>query len=383
MKTNNYFILTGMARSGTTLLEKLLCNHKDISILSQPFPKLFYQAKKKFFEKINYPEKYYVLNNLFAEKNYTNDQLVEFLNISKFSSDELQLIFEEMNNWSGQLTKYNNISKLSQDYVPQNLFKTFQHLLGLNHSHINAKAIGSKEVLIEEFAPYFLLNKAKVIFIVRDPRDVYTSINYGRGPEYGGDHRPSLFHLRNWRKSIAVLLSLRFNANFLYIKYEDLINDSCVVLKQITDFLEMNPFDKNQFEDGIKDQGGQPWKANSSLPVSDGGIIKTANKKHVKYLSPETISYVEYICWPEMKFLGYEPIHIQNPLDYNPYKFIEPFEIKMHNLGLQISTHPDNLNLEKYRYDALFRIRTLSRQEQISYFFSTSGFQSLQKLVLE
>ena len=56
------FFITGMGRSGTTLLEKLLCNHKDLSVLSQPLPLVFIDLKKRFLETLGI-KKYFVLND--------------------------------------------------------------------------------------------------------------------------------------------------------------------------------------------------------------------------------------------------------------------------------------------------------------------------------
>jgi Sulfotransferase family len=44
--------VTGMQRSGTTLLEKLLHAHPELSVLSQPFPLLFVEVKRAFLESI-------------------------------------------------------------------------------------------------------------------------------------------------------------------------------------------------------------------------------------------------------------------------------------------------------------------------------------------
>lgn len=44
-------LVTGMLRSGTTLLEKALNVHPDIKLCYQPFPELFINTKKAFLEK--------------------------------------------------------------------------------------------------------------------------------------------------------------------------------------------------------------------------------------------------------------------------------------------------------------------------------------------
>ena len=40
--------VTGMERSGTTLLDRLLASQRHLSMLSQPFPLLFVETKRAF-----------------------------------------------------------------------------------------------------------------------------------------------------------------------------------------------------------------------------------------------------------------------------------------------------------------------------------------------
>ena len=63
--------------------------------------------------------------------------------------------------------------------------------------------IGSKEIAVEEYIPYFIEVGTKVVLVVRDPRAMIASLALGEGERYGGSPRPILFDVRNWRKSVA------------------------------------------------------------------------------------------------------------------------------------------------------------------------------------
>ena len=89
----NYLFVTGMIRSGTTLLEKVVNSHENINVLSQPFPLLFRDIKLKFFKKINYPCNNLPLNNLFFEEYYTQTQLNDFLLKYQIEKNDLKKIF--------------------------------------------------------------------------------------------------------------------------------------------------------------------------------------------------------------------------------------------------------------------------------------------------
>jgi hypothetical protein len=372
----SYFLVTGMARSGTTLLEKLLCNHPEIGILSQPFPFLYRELKKAFFRKIDYPETYYVLSDLFSETRYTPLELIEFLEHYKITKKYLKSIFDKMDGWSGQLTDFDDQDNFLSSYIPQQLAKVYQLLVVQGNYNQSAKVVGTKEIIIEEFITYYLQKKIKVIHIVRDPRDVYTSINYGKGVSFAGQHRPSLFHLRNWRKSIYIGLTYQNNPNFITLKYEDLIDHPIKELNRIAQFLEIDPFNHSTFRDGIKDQQGKIWKGNSSTDNFDLGISVTNKNKYQQYLSNNTVKYVEYMTWPEMLSYGYEPYALEDPLSYDPNDFSEPFKIAIDDLDVNMSSNETQLKLEKKRLENLIK-SGITVSEIKSIYYSEKSFEKL------
>ena len=76
--------------------------------------------------------------------------------------------------------------------------------------------IGSKEIFCEEYIPYFLSNGVKVILLIRDPRDIITSLNFGKGADFTGEIRPTLFNIRNWVIKKAQLLPLIIEITKIY-----------------------------------------------------------------------------------------------------------------------------------------------------------------------
>src|SRR5699024_1869810 len=127
---------------------------------------------------------------------------------------------------------------------------------------------------------------------------------------FAGSHRPTLFHLRNWRKSISVAGSVFGKDNFMVVGYEDLITQKYSTLSAITDFLNVEDFKANHFSEGIKGGNGQIWRGNSSTNTFNG-INENNKNKFKKYLNENTIKYIEYMCQPEMKMLKYQPIYAE------------------------------------------------------------------------
>src|SRR5829696_4945787 len=99
-------LVTGMQRSGTTLLEKLLASHPEISVLSQPFPLLFVEAKRAFLRDLPGEPPAYPLDPLFLEERYTPSDLARFLSGWRPGPAEVREVFAAMEGFSGQYTRF-------------------------------------------------------------------------------------------------------------------------------------------------------------------------------------------------------------------------------------------------------------------------------------
>ena len=376
-----------MGRSGTTLLDKILCNHSDISILSQPFPYFFLNTKKHFFLKIGYPPTYYPHNHYFLEDKYSLSDLNHFLENFQLTQKQILSIFEEMKGYKGQFTKFPDLDSKLSNFGREYFIAIYKNLVySLRHKD-KSIYFGSKETQCEEFFPFFLSNSVKCLSIVRDPRDVITSFNYGKGRDYGGKIRPTLFYIRNWRKSIAFTLYLRNNPDFMWIKYEDMIRSPERNLLKITNFLKLNPFPDGAVKKPIFDQQGEPWKGNSShgpLPnISSDSIGKFRH-----FLPENLIKYVEITCEPEMKYLDYQ---LQYPeiLDFSEeskilflHKFKEPFPVVRKEFEKEYSSLKKNLSDEIERLHFI-RHPELStdNNKMTQYFIFTDIFKLLTQTI--
>lgn len=291
-----------MGRSGTTLLEKLLCNHNELSVLSQPIPLLFVDIKKRFLNTLGI-DKYYVLNDSINNEDYNLEEFIAFLKTFKYKTGEIHRIFEKMTTFSGQLTSvdYSNFDNTERSFL-----ELFLKVNRENAHNINAKYFGSKEILCEEFMPHFIANGIKVLIIVRDPRDVLTSVNYPNSTKFLGEKKPSLFVLRSWRKSIDFIKAYQHNSDLIYLKYEDLILKTEETLNKVTEFLGVGKFPVNHFKDGILNQKGEIWKSNTSSNVNSVKISSQSIGSYKTKLSKSEIAYTEAICYKEMSYFNYK-----------------------------------------------------------------------------
>ncbi|WP_419770590.1 MAG: sulfotransferase domain-containing protein [Candidatus Marinarcus sp.] len=335
----NRIFITGMGRSGTTLLEKLLSNHEKIEILSQPFPLLFVEVKKAFLKSIGI-EKYYVLNDNCFNGDYEIEKFRNFLFEYTINYDAIKKIFEEMKTYSGQMTKIEFKIPVREKYTFLELYD-----LIITNALLKNKVqyFGTKEIMCEEFLPFLSENNTKVIVIIRNPKDVVASVNYPKKEKYLGNKKPTLFILESWLKTIDYIKNFETNPNILYIKYEDLVKDTYNTLSTITQFLEINSFKINHFADGICDSNGELWKANTSFDTQTSFISfqSIGGYKHV--LSESEIHYIETVCHKEMILMEYDFLTLPDTTIIKEFK----------DYNIEDSTHLDKnysslpINIEK------------------------------------
>lgn len=271
MRNHSYFFLSGMVRSGTSLLNRLLNSLPDVQCQSQEQTALFLGVKNEFLKQ-RYTFTYHILNNYFPAT-FTPDEVTCFLDYEKF-----------------YVSYFEAVSKNPKE--PRSIL------------------LGDKEVLCEEFLPHLLKSGCKCILIIRNPKDVIASMHFGKGQQFTGIHRPLLFDLRNWRKSIAYAIHLSRTPGFLMIRYEDLIAYPLKEMERIATFLEIRLPTKFDLSN-IYRENGEIWLGNSSYYEYLSGISPASMGAGVKLFSPNIISFVEAVTFPEMKWSGY-PTNSEN-----------------------------------------------------------------------
>jgi hypothetical protein len=306
--------LTGMQRSGTTLLQRLLDGHPRLSVLSQPFPFLFVEAKRRFLAARGLGDSAYPLGHLFGETRYSARDLAAFLEVDHWDRDALLEVFTNWDGSPGQYTRFSrgDVERAIGDLplsglasVVARLYRTLAPARSSPDASPQAEEAtfhGGKECLCEELVPHLLAHGHRVLLILRDPRDVIASLNLGQGALHGGAPKPTLFNLRNWRKSVAFALALEERPGFAWVRYEDLVAEPIQVLDRIAGLLGVAPFPLASLD--LRSTDGERWTGNSShgaLRGVDPG--RAGGARHL--LAPEVLELVEAACLPELAALGY------------------------------------------------------------------------------
>ena len=144
-----------------------------------------------------------------------------------------------------------------------------------------------------------LARGGKAVVSVRDPRDMIASLDYGSRDNQTGDHRPLLFSLRAWRKSVALLLACQHVPNFSWVRYEDVAREPQRALNRLRCRWEVPDADY-PLADSIMSQDGECWTGNSSFADAVGVTTASVGRFH-QVLTTETLRYIEACCGPEMR----------------------------------------------------------------------------------
>jgi hypothetical protein len=332
--TGRSLFVTGAQRSGTTLLEKLLSCHPEVSLLSQPFPYLFLEAKQAFLRSLGCPPARYPLGDLFLETRYEPGDFADFVADFVVEESRLLALFADMQGYSGQYTRLPPAAVEAAAVVLRGrpLGPLVRQLYRVLAPRPQAPITGGKEVLCEEFLSPLLAGGFSAALILRDPRDMIASLNHGRGPEHGGRLKPTLFNLRNWRKSVAHLLALAATPRCAWVRYEDLVVDARGCLAAVLQALDLELEQDLPSELVLSDGMGRTWAGNSSrgprTAIDDASVGAFRDT-----LPPEVIRYVEAACWPEMRVLGYATELERRQIPGCLVDFVDPYPLERPELA--------------------------------------------------
>ncbi len=299
----SYCFITGFLRSGTTLVEKMVHALPGACVGPQPFPFLYYDAKRAFLRAHGATDERYPLGHLFREARYGAEQFTAFLDAYRLSPGSVAASFNAMRGYSGwQLpglaASLPDVREGSFAQVYRQLCDRLAALLG----RPAAELIGAKEVFCEEFIPYFLREGVSVVLVVRDVRDVLASLKGGAGASYGNRRLPVLHIVRQWRKSVAFALQFAGTPGFQLVIYETLVGSPRAALDALAGRLARPAAPREALED-LRDQEGRAWEGNSSFAPAQG-VSREAVGRFNRHLPAAWVGVVEFLCAPEMACLG-------------------------------------------------------------------------------
>ena len=309
--------VTGMLRSGTTLAAKVVAHVTGVPIAAQPFPLLFTEVKNDFLLSSGQEPAKYPLSDCVFHNAYDIAAFEQYLEGYQLKQQALERLLRQLENYSGQQTRIKIDLDGTRSIQMRGFSSCLSSLLREARNKSDCGFSGCKETTAEEFVPYLARQGWFVVLVIRDIRDVLTSANYGLGSNYTGQMKPALFNVRQWRKSVIFALRESRRPNVFLLRYEDLVGDPVGSQSRLygkyLKWAEANDTESLSSQRIMKISRPE----NSSFGKADSTV-----GRYKDFLDPGTLTFIESLCWHEMKAMNYNPDdslenQIPNISDYN------------------------------------------------------------------
>lgn len=288
--------ITGFGKSGTTLFLSLLDGHPQLVVFPEElhfFREVLYEREKAKAIREDTGFRAFLSNEVVQGwsqgKDWFRDGYPEFdcrkfnllvkdaLEVHKSSKDLLLLLvkaFAEVDN-IGPAGKSHWVSKTPHEEI---FFPVMRKMFGKG---------------------------CKLVYIVRDPRDVYTSLS--KRKEIA--RRQTIQDLRGlisfcvcWQTKVRrVMCYQKKHQNVGIFRYEDLLLTTENTLRRLCEFLQID-----YCEELLQPtRHGKPWRGNSVYSEGFKGLSKEPVGRYQKILDPKRRFFIEHLLSKELISLGY------------------------------------------------------------------------------
>lgn len=325
------FLIIARPRSGTTLLRTLFDRHPNVVIpIESPFI-------------LRYFWKYHKVKNWTKEKilefyeDITDDSEPDYLTIERWTIDKEQLK-KDLLALEGQTT-YSELCKVVNASY-QSLFPTEE-----------VKVVGDKNPIYSNRSNYLLklFPDAKVIHMTRDYRDYLQSMLRAG---FVKNIEPIIMH--RWKKSweLNTKLERKYPKQFLFVRYEDLVETPEKTFKKMCSFLEI-PYTDNIFDFHKYKETALKYYSEEDLELYHSKLFKPINNKNVgdwkKNLTKEQVEVAEAIAGKVGEQAGYvrslQRISLRTRIKIQPVLF---YLWATKTVGNMLRMFPHNKNVRKF-----------------------------------
>tara|TARA_R110000868_G_scaffold155691_6_gene382173 strand:+ start:42150 stop:43319 length:1170 start_codon:yes stop_codon:yes gene_type:complete len=307
----------GASRGGTTFITRVLSINEDLSVASDPFLPIF----KLFRAKVAEVKKYDAFNVSAPMHDYFIDPekrrfLDELMNVDlgldtkSVNIDELKnVLIQRMDLAAKELIPHVNfLTGSTFTEIFQSAFEILEKAYGLSVG----QSCGFNDNWVSEFMFPFAnsFEEMKFLAIYRDPRASFASISKLR--EKSPELCPYILsYLRSWRKHIAMMVKTshvnNISSRIYRLCYEDFVKSPIDQTKDLCQFLEIKFDEKMLDTENFRPISGKEWKTYSHHKnVPQSGIYTDSIDKWKTILSEDIIKLIEFVCYPELIYLGYE-----------------------------------------------------------------------------
>ncbi|MFW6224938.1 MAG: sulfotransferase family protein [Bacteroidota bacterium] len=276
LSDSSFVFILGRGRSGTSLLQTILNAHPHVSVAPEAQFILYLYRKYKH---CNWTEK----------------------TIKQFASDIW--LEQRLQNWNldKDILHHTLLSNLNSNPTYSDLCSLVYYSYALTQKKDKISVIGDKNPHYALFGDLLahIFPKAKFIFMIRDPRD--TVLSY-KNVDFDANNPAVLAHRWNIYNKAILKAYKKYSEQFIFLKFEDLLENPEKQLKRISDFLLFD-YDPKMLQFYKKDQEwNTEFRKNLSKPLDKNNMYKWKNKMPV-----QEQKIVGFICRKLLKQFSYEP----------------------------------------------------------------------------
>lgn len=281
MEIKKPIFILGAHKSGTSLLRNLLSDHS--SLMPIPFESHFFELDNYWVDyeyRKSVPKRKYDFYESAIELAFLNNRTQDRIGDSFLDGRLNEMKFKE---FLKGVNEKKGKEKISHYY--SSIIKSVEGISFQEEKRIVEKSVENVEFATEitNFFP-----DAKFIHIVRNPYSNWVSLrNYKKiGVGYPLIHRM----VKNFSDSYYWLDKNKKNIKeYKVIKYEDLISNTEVAMKDLCDFLEL------EFEPILLQPTflGQPWGGNSTTKKSFSGVSKIGIEGWKSAIQPTELYFID------------------------------------------------------------------------------------------
>lgn len=297
----SFVFITGMIRSGTTFTQRLLDSNSHSAVVYQPLTGLFLSVANLYFKELGLLNSHPLLDHPSNVQKADRD-FTRWLSTEKIKSS---LITHELEAFGSKIDV--NFKDGLSSALERNFHINFVDLWKLSHEksfrHLGYKAIGSKEVLAQNFAQAFLDHGISVVDIVRNPHDNVLSITRGSYKTNVGHSYPLLQLVRLWRRSAQVHIEVKPRNSSLALKMEEVTRSPSLLTTWSEETLGLPAFPDEVKKGIIRDESGEIWGGNSSF-TSMGK--QDVDSEQTPKLSLRETKFIDATLRNSMQLMGYE-----------------------------------------------------------------------------
>ncbi|HAW51636.1 MAG TPA: hypothetical protein DCX54_04805 [Flavobacteriales bacterium] len=270
--------LAGIERSGTSLMYALLASHPNIAMMRRTYLWMYFNNK---YGDLNNPENFERCISVMSQ--YTRLQKINI------DVDRIRREF------SAGERSYARLFSLIGDHFAERKGK----------QRWGDKSLNTEKYMDDIFAVF---PRAKIIHMMRDPRDRYASAKT-RWTQMKGLAGAGT---KMWTESVRLARRgmEKYPENYMVVRYEDVVSDPEETLRNVCEFLEEEYVPEMVTMKGSpthRDKGG-----NSSYGKREVGVISTDSlARYKRVLSVGEIKFMQDFCKSGMLEFGYKMDEVQ------------------------------------------------------------------------